>query len=322
MSNNKVKILIPYNKIKKIVLSNDVVLPVQTGCSNTDELFSDMFRDNDGENISDKNPKYWELTAQYWAWKNYDKIGNPDYVGFMQARRHFIFDDSMNHTQYTWIPKSHIYYMGKIPKNYEAYFSKEKITEKLSDDPDCITHKVLDLKLIEPGLIENIPDHLVNLSITTKREKILEIFKTFEKIIKTDYPRYYDTFIEFKNNTGLYCCNSYIMKKSLFFEYCEFLFDVLKKVDDITDSSDFNKQELKFLGYLGEYLLTVFLLQKKKENVDFKLKELSGVFLCDDYKFFCGKMKKYQILSAIPFLKNHDYYVEKYNHFKLKLGIL
>ena len=39
-----------------------------------------MIGDDTGDNISDKNREYCELTGIYWIWKNYDKLGNPDYI--------------------------------------------------------------------------------------------------------------------------------------------------------------------------------------------------------------------------------------------------
>ena len=36
--------------------------------------------------------RYCELTAQYYVWKNYEKLGNPDYVGFCHYRRLFNFN--------------------------------------------------------------------------------------------------------------------------------------------------------------------------------------------------------------------------------------
>ena len=48
--------------------------------------------DDEGDNISQKNKTYCELTAQYWAWKNEDA----DYYGFFHYRRYLAFDPSLN----------------------------------------------------------------------------------------------------------------------------------------------------------------------------------------------------------------------------------
>ena len=50
---------------------------------------SDMIGDDTGDNISEKNPFYSELTAQYWAWKNYY---DSEYIGFCHYRRYFAQD--------------------------------------------------------------------------------------------------------------------------------------------------------------------------------------------------------------------------------------
>ena len=46
----------------------------------------DMIGDDTGDNISEKNPFYSEMTAQYWAWKNFHES---EYIGFCHYRRYF-----------------------------------------------------------------------------------------------------------------------------------------------------------------------------------------------------------------------------------------
>ena len=100
-----IKIFITYHKPYQL-LKSDILIPLHVGRSVTNLLSKDcqplnenecqwmkdnMIGDDTGENISHRNRNYCELTGIYWAWKNYEKIGNPDYIGFMHYRRHFIF---------------------------------------------------------------------------------------------------------------------------------------------------------------------------------------------------------------------------------------
>ena len=45
--------------------------------------------DDTGDNISGLNPHLAEMSAVYWAWKNYSDIGNPEYIGLCHYRRYF-----------------------------------------------------------------------------------------------------------------------------------------------------------------------------------------------------------------------------------------
>ena len=59
-------------------------LPLQVGASGKPSI-DGFARDDEGENISDRNPRWCELTALYWAWKNL----RADAVGLVHYRRHF-----------------------------------------------------------------------------------------------------------------------------------------------------------------------------------------------------------------------------------------
>lgn len=58
------------------------IKPIQVGSALTDQRITERL-DNTGDNISDKNYKYSELTAMYWAWKN----SKDEYLGICHYRR-------------------------------------------------------------------------------------------------------------------------------------------------------------------------------------------------------------------------------------------
>ncbi len=62
--------------------------PIQAGAALTKQRVCKIC-DHTGEQISEKNRQYCELTALYWIWKN----DRSDYVGFGHYRRHFELDE-------------------------------------------------------------------------------------------------------------------------------------------------------------------------------------------------------------------------------------
>ena len=88
-----IKILVAAHKQCEMPKS-DVYLPIQVGKALHPDLNLGYQPDNDGENISEKNPYYSELTAVYWAWKNL-KV---DYVGLVHYRRYL----GMKHGKDKW----------------------------------------------------------------------------------------------------------------------------------------------------------------------------------------------------------------------------
>ncbi|MCI8581804.1 MAG: DUF4422 domain-containing protein [Dorea sp.] len=64
---------------------------IQVGAALTDADISEL-KDNIGENLSDRNRDYCEMSAVYWAWKN---NRDNDYIGLCHYRRRFVIDEDM-----------------------------------------------------------------------------------------------------------------------------------------------------------------------------------------------------------------------------------
>lgn len=98
-----IKILVSYIK-PSYLFKSDVLTPIHLGraveredskdgtITDTDIewLHKNCIGDDDFEgNISAVNRRVGFLTGTYWAWKNYDKLGNPEYFGSFGYRRLF-----------------------------------------------------------------------------------------------------------------------------------------------------------------------------------------------------------------------------------------
>lgn len=205
MTNKKIKILVTYKDRHKIIAS-DIFTPIQTGRAIADEVFGEMIGDDTGEHISNKNPYFCEMSAIYWAWKNYEQLGNPEYIGFMHYRRHLLF-------------------------NPDVKFSNDVIKYKSIDD-DYLNnalseHEVsqyLDRYDILAGQF-----YTTNKSIEAQyaQHHSRKDFLITEEIIKKSHPDYYNTFLKCKKSKSGYYLNMFVMPKKMFFEYCEFIFSTL-----------------------------------------------------------------------------------------------
>ena len=87
---NKVKIFVATHKPGN-VRHDEVYTPIHVGrvISKYKEEMADMIGDDTGDNISEKNPYYSEMTAHYWIWKN---VKDVKYVGLCHYRRLFGID--------------------------------------------------------------------------------------------------------------------------------------------------------------------------------------------------------------------------------------
>ena len=71
--------------------SDDVYMPLHVGKEGKEDLGYEG--DNTGENISNKNTMYCELTGMYWAYKNI----SCNYIGLVHYRRYFLNENGKDY---------------------------------------------------------------------------------------------------------------------------------------------------------------------------------------------------------------------------------
>lgn len=298
----KAKIFISYHD-EHYLIKSPILQPIQTGCANAEKLFKGMLQDNAGDNISAANDRYCELTAQYWVWKNYDKIGVPEYVGFMHYRRHFMFDGWVGNPDWCWLPKSSVYFVPYITPAYMLHISDKAILTQL-ENCDCI--------VLKPYDVTNLESYNIRTQYAKLPKQDVRIFDIFIKTAKQLYPNYTQAIEKIKKGSIQYLCNMFVMKKELFFEYSEFCFSILKEVDKQIDSSKMDKIAARFLGYLGEFCLSIFVFQLLNQK-KYRVKELNGSFILSDEPVIHTKCVfwYYYLLSKITFGKVRKKYKTK-----------
>ena len=232
-----IKILVATHK-KYWMPKDSVYVPVQVGAALHPAL--GYVPDNTGDNISAQNPNYCELTALYWAWKNLDC----EYIGLCHYRRYF----------------GHKVYSKDIEKKKGAIFHREDY-EKLLQKYDII------LPVKRNYYIETVRSQYEHAHYKKDLDEV-------EKIISEKYPGYSDAFTRVMNRRRLYILNMFVMKKSLFNEYCTWLFDILFELEKRTDSTGYDTYEARLFGFMSERLFNVWL-----ERQNLKKCEVPVVFL-------------------------------------------
>lgn len=80
-----IKILVASHKNDDAIRQDDIYIPIHVGKALHPDIDLGFQGDDTGDNISEKNPSYCELTAIYWAWKN---LKNVDIIGLAHYRRY------------------------------------------------------------------------------------------------------------------------------------------------------------------------------------------------------------------------------------------
>ena len=281
----KCKILVIYHKPATLIKS-EIFIPIQVGkdimlekskdgklsSKNRVWMEKNLIGDNTGDNISKLNRYFNEMSAIYWAWKHQIDIGNPEYIGFMHYRRHFIFSEQ-NYSKFTWLPKSKVYSYEFIDKKYEKMLDS-KYVNNLINQYDIIASHTYNANNLDDGhWYRNCKERFAEVAKTSPKW-----YEMMEDIIYKNYPEYSNELKYLGNEPNHYLCNMFVMKKELFDKYCEFTFDVLFKIYNEFKFEKNDMWQTRAIGFLAEFLTSIFISAYKNKNSD-KVKELDLTYV-------------------------------------------
>lgn len=216
-----------------VVTHKQVNLPIMEGykpivVGNKDVSYTDMYKDNTGDNISNKNANYCELTALYWIWKN---LSNVDYIGLLHYRRFF----SM------------------------SLFNSAKKRGLLS------SQKALSL-LNKYDVILPYPKGWFDTTVKEwflRTDGKPEALEKLRLVVADLYPEYLDDYDDTMNGYMASYFNMFIMSKEYSDEYCKWLFSILFQLEKQVDLSNYTPLEARIYGFLSERLLNVWIRHNK-----------------------------------------------------------
>ena len=220
---------------------DSIYFPIHVGARGKAEL--GFPGDDTGENISLRNPRFCELTAVYWAWKNL----KADYVGLAHYRRQFT-------------AKSRAERRGK--EKLSCVLSRQELEPILSQCSLVLPKK-------RNYYIETIESHFLHLPYAHEKD-----LRVLEQVISQTAPEYSRAFRTVMERTWAHMFNMFIMRRDLFDQYCSFLFPILLEVDRQLDLTGYSPMEARAVGYFGEFMMDVWL-----QNHPVPYRELEVLFL-------------------------------------------
>lgn len=203
-----------------------VYLPVHVGAALHPEVLTDITQDNTGENISQLNPYFSELTAMYWLWKNNDS----DYKGIVHYRRYFASPSLRK----------------RLSRNrFDRILSRQELEPLLAKNNVILPSK-------RRYFIETIYSHYDH---TLHADQLHQT----RNVLKNMAPEYIAAWDALMKKRSAHIFNMMIMDKADFNAYCEWLFPILFELTRHIDSSRYSAFHARYPGRISEILLNVWI---------------------------------------------------------------
>lgn len=226
---------------KQFIMPEDaeLYLPIHVGSEGKEKLGYQC--DNEGDNISNLNPYYCELTGLYWAWKNLDC----DYLGLVHYRRYFTSKSQS--------------YSESLDMN-DVILSNSEVKDLLSNYDVIVPKK-------RKYYIETLYSHYAH----THDVNHLDVTRQIVNELRPDYVETFDRVM--KQRSG-YMFNMFIMSRINVAKYCEWLFPIIDELYRRLDLEGYSTFDARLFGRVSERLFNVWLAKQ-----DLRIKEIPFIYM-------------------------------------------
>lgn len=225
VSEPTIKIAVATHKPYRMPVGS-IYLPLHVGAALHADVCAEMQGDDTGDNISDKNPYYCELTGLYWLWKNCDA----DFKGLVHYRRLL---GSPNPVRIK----------NKDP--FERLVTEDEL-RALLDNVDIVVAKRRNY------YIETVYDHYAH---TFEGRH----FDACREVLTDVSPKYVAAWDNLMRSRGAHIFNMFVMRADLLDDYCSFVFEVLSELEKRIDPTQYDPFGARYLGRVSERLLDPWL---------------------------------------------------------------
>lgn len=208
--------------------SDPCYLPLHVGATMHPEVCVSMQQDNVGENISDRNDIYSELTGMYWMWKNCKS----SFKGLVHYRRHFRTLDS------------------------DRSRSKNRF-DRIATEADFLTSfENQKCEILVPKARNYYIDSIGGHYRATLPEEQLDSCRAVLCDIEPSYVRAFDSVLASRE---AHLFNMFVARDYVFDAYCAWLFPVLEELCRVHDPSLYDPFNARYPGRISEILLDAWM---------------------------------------------------------------
>lgn len=262
---------------RRPVWKSDCVEPIQAGKARSGVDLG-MLADDTGDNISGENARYGEMTAWYWAWKNY-LPAHPEltHIGFSHYRRFLDFAGFCR-------GKTRRTTYRKFKRIFDRHYSEAELMRRIGE-----------ADLVMRGATDS--------GYATLREQYLDSHPTniddFDRFVSLLFERHPESVAEIERvlNAGQLAMElQFVMTRELFADFMDWTFSLCREFERRwTWGGPADGDQARAPAFLVERLFLVWLAIRREER-SLKVKELPLVKLT-------GRPWWYHLLKPVmPFL--------------------